>query len=188
MTYRTAVLLDRDGTLVKQKHYLSDPDDVEILSGAIEGLKYMLRLGFGLVVITNQSGVGRRIFTLDQMNEVNERMYSLYARAGIFFDGLFYCPHCPEDGCECRKPKIGMAKQAAYACRFVLADAFMIGDKACDIEFGRNAGMKSILVRTGYGEEYALDGSCVEKCDFIADDLLAAAKWIATSLNSRIQA
>ena len=170
------VILDRDGTIIEDKHYLSDPDQVELLQHSVPGLKRIVSLGFGLLIVTNQSGVGRGYYTEEQVHEVNNRLIEMLGEEGIWVDAIRYCPHIPEDNCECRKPHPGLVENAAIELGFDPAESIVIGDKRCDIDMAKAVGGCSILVRTGYGSEHErLDG--VEP-DWIADDLAAAAAII----------
>ena len=168
------VLLDRDGTVIHEKEYLADPDGVELIRGAIDGLKRLQDAGAVLVIISNQSGVGRGYFTEQDVEAVNNRMVNLLEQAGVRIHGVYYCPHAPDDRCDCRKPEIGLLKQAATDTGLPLASAFMIGDKAADVEAGQRAGCRTVLMLTGYGKEMR------ERCnpDFVARDLREAADWI----------
>ena len=148
---RRFVLLDRDGTINVERHYLSDPDQVELLAGALRGLARMTALGLGLAVVTNQSGVSRGLFDRGRLDQIHERLKSLLATDGVALDGLFVCPHHPDDGCPCRKPKPGLVLQAAAELDFSPAETFVIGDKECDLELGHRVGAFTILVTTGYG-------------------------------------
>lgn len=170
-----AVFLDRDGTIIKEKHYISDPDAVELLPGAALAIKLLREGGFKIIVITNQSGVGRGLFSLDTLQEVNQRFFDLLQEAGVEIDKLYYCPHKPEDNCNCRKPKLGMLEQAKKDFAINVNESYMIGDSVEDIEFGRRGGLFTILVLTGFGNETK---GKVQPPDYIANDLLAAAKWI----------
>lgn len=170
------VLLDRDGTIIAEKNYLSDPAGVEILPGAAEGLKLLQQHGFGLVVVTNQSGIGRGYYSVQEMHAVNNRMATLLAESGIALDGIYYCPHVPEEKCDCRKPRPGMVLRAAAELGFIPAHAVVIGDKAADLGLARAVGALGVLVRTGYGamQESKLD----TPPDMIADNLYDAAVYI----------
>jgi D-glycero-D-manno-heptose 1,7-bisphosphate phosphatase len=177
---RRFVLLDRDGTIIVERKYLSDPEQVELIPGAAEALRRLRQIGLGLAVVTNQSGVGRRYFDADRVELVHEKMSALLAAEGAHLDGIYACPHTPEDGCLCRKPNTGLAELAAKDLGFDLGDLFVIGDKRSDIEMGQRLGTMTILVRTGYGAEVA--GSCTVSPDFIVDDLKTAAQTIETVL------
>lgn len=174
------ILLDRDGTVIYDKHYLHDPDEVELLPGAIEGLKAMVAMGFGLAILTNQSGVGRGYYDEASVNACNGRMAELLKPHGITFDGVYHCPHTPEEDCHCRKPKPGLMEQAVEALGFDPAESFMIGDKEADMGVGRNTGATTILVRTGKGEAH--EERCKDIADHVVDDLRGAAEIIQSLL------
>ncbi len=173
---RRFVILDRDGTILVERHYLSDPDHVELLDGAAEGLRQLQTLGLGLVVITNQSAVGRGLFDAARLDAIHRRFRELLETEGIRIDGLYVCPHRPEDQCACRKPRTGLLEQAARDLAFAMRECFVIGDKACDLDVGREVGATTLLVRTGYGADVARDPSV--KPDYIVDDLVDAASVI----------
>lgn len=170
------ILLDRDGTVIFDKHYLSDPDGVELLPGAVEGLKAMVDMGFGLVILTNQSGVGRGYYDDASVHACNERMAELLQPHGVSFDGVFYCPHTPDEACACRKPQPGLMEQAASFLGFDPAASYMIGDKEADMGVGRNTGATTILVRTGKGADH--EERCRDLADHVVDDLRGAAAVI----------
>jgi len=170
------VLLDRDGTIIKDKHYLSDPDLVELLPGALQGLKMMQASGFGLAVLTNQSGIGRGYFDESSVLACNERLQDILQAEGVMIQGFFYCPHTPEDGCDCRKPAPGLMRQAAKSLGFDPRDAVMIGDKEADIGVGRHSGAVSILVRTGKGVSH--EDRCRGLADYIVNDLVEAGERV----------
>jgi D-glycero-D-manno-heptose 1,7-bisphosphate phosphatase len=175
---RRFAMLDRDGTLIHERHYLSDPDDVELLPGAVEGLLSLRKLGLGLVVLTNQSGVGRGYFDVARLELVHARMNSLLAHEGVELDGIYYCPHRPEDLCPCRKPRAGMVNRAASELRFQPGDGFMIGDKAIDLQLGKVVGATTFLVLTGYGKRE--HGEAAAYTDYVADDLAQVAEVVAS--------
>ena len=176
MTQRNFVALDRDGTIVVERQYLSSPDQVELLPGAGAGLRAMRSLGLGLVIATNQSAVGRGYFDMARLEQIHGRLRELLLAEGVELDGIFICPHTPEDGCGCRKPLPGLLLQASRELGFDPAGAFVIGDKPCDIELGRGVGATTVLVRTGYGAEH--EAARTAAPDHVADDLVAAAEFI----------
>ncbi|MEX2121730.1 MAG: HAD family hydrolase [Pirellulales bacterium] len=179
---RRFVLLDRDGTLNVERHYVSDPDQLELLPGAARGLASLSRMGLGLAVLTNQSAVGRGLFGQECLDRVHERLRQLLAPHGIELDGIFCCPHAPETGCRCRKPRPGLVEAAAAQLGFRPEEAFVIGDKACDIDLGRAVGATTLLVRTGYGAQAALDPAVAP--DYVVDDLWEAAQVIGGIVGS----
>ncbi|QGY40733.1 D-glycero-beta-D-manno-heptose 1,7-bisphosphate 7-phosphatase [Pseudodesulfovibrio cashew] len=170
------ILLDRDGTIIADKHYLHDPDGVELLPGAVEGLRRMRDLGFGLAVLTNQSGVGRGYYDDASVHACNDRMRELLAEEGVRIDGVYYCPHSPEEACECRKPAPGLMEIAALELGFDPAESYMIGDKTADMGVGRSVGATTIMVLTGKGADHAR--RCPEMIDHVAEDLTTAASII----------
>lgn len=178
MNPRRFALIDRDGTLNVEKDYLSDPKDLELVPGAADGLRLLRQLGFGLVVVTNQSGIARGYFSLETLDAVHARLRDMLAAEGITLDGVYICPHGPDEDCDCRKPLPGMALKAAKEWGFDPKQAFVIGDKEADIGLGKAVGATTILVRTGYGRQH--ESRC--RPDHVADDLLAAAQWIALQI------
>ncbi len=170
------MLLDRDGTIVVEKHYLSDPDELELIAGAGAALRRLGELELGLLVLTNQSGVGRGYFDVERVDAVHGRLRERLAAEGARLDGILYCPHHPDAGCSCRKPRTGLVEQAAARHGFDPAESFVVGDLASDIELGRAIGATTLLVRTGHGaltEQSARPGA-----DHVVDDLPAAARRI----------
>lgn len=170
------ILLDRDGTLIEEKNYLHDPDDVKILPGVVKGLKKLAAEGYKFIVLTNQSGIGRGYFNDQDMYSVNAKILLSLLNEGIEILRFYHCPHSPEEDCECRKPKPGMVYNASSELGFLIDDIYcVIGDKKSDIELAENIGVKSILVLTGYGRSTLEDGIC---SSYIAEDLEDAAKFI----------
>lgn len=176
MRLRPFVLLDRDGTLIEERRYLADPDGVALIPGVGQALRELTRLGCGLAVVTNQAGVGRGYFTAAMLGAVHERLVALLETEGVRLDGIYVCTHHPDDGCACRKPGTGLLQAAVAELGFDPAASFVIGDKATDIEFGRRAGVTTILVRTGYGAEVERAGRAAP--DYIVDDFAVAARLI----------
>lgn len=181
MALRRFVLLDRDGTLIAERHYLARVEDVELLPPAAQGLRLLGQAGLGLAVLTNQSGLSRGYFDQAALDAIHVHLRQLLARQGVSLDGIFVCPHAPGDGCDCRKPEPGLALRAAAELHFDCAASFLIGDKACDIELGRRLGATTFLVRTGYGAQYEREGL---HADYIVDDVLAAAPIILAQINA----
>lgn len=171
------VLLDRDGTINVERHYLAHPDEVELLPNAARGLAEMARLGLGLAVVTNQSGLARGYFDAARLEQIHERLRTLLREAaGVELDGIFCCPHLPDENCRCRKPRAGLIEQASLEFGFLPSEAFVIGDKACDIDLGRGIDATTILVRTGYGARHEVEG--IAQADYVVDDLQEAARVI----------
>lgn len=148
-----AVFLDRDGTLNVEKEYVFRYEDWEWIPGAVEGLKELGKMGFKLVVVSNQSGVARGYYARADMEELHRRVGEDLKSQGVTIAGFYYCPHGPGEGCACRKPEPGMILHAAKDLDIDLSRSFMVGDKAIDVEAGRRAGVRTFLVETGYGRE-----------------------------------
>lgn len=140
------VILDRDGTLVFDRGYLSDPARLEFAPCAADALKWWHEHEYRLVVITNQSGVGRGFFSPARAEEMNVRLYAMVEALGVRLERIYYCPHRPDAGCNCRKPALGLMERAASELGFDPRRTVVIGDKESDIEFGRRAGAKTILM------------------------------------------
>ena len=177
------VFLDRDGTLNEEVNYLHRPEDMHLLAGVPEALRRLKEAGFKLVVVTNQAGVARGYYTEDDVKELHRYMNELLAGQGVKIDAFYYCPHHPEHGigkykvrCHCRKPETGMFEMAEQDFVVDKASSWMIGDKLIDMEAGRNYGVRTVLVGTGYGagvhEEQKKKGDF--PYDLYADDLLEA--------------
>jgi len=171
------VLLDRDGTLIEEREYLSDPKGVQLIPGVLEGLRQLQMLGFGLIIITNQSGVGRGYFTLKQMDEVNAELRNQLLSGGVTIDGIYCCPHAPEEDCLCRKPKTGLIKIATHEFDFDPTKSIVIGDKEADIKFGVAIGLVSILVLTGHGNSEL--NRMTDKPEHVVADLTEAVNLIS---------
>ena len=176
MTQRHFVVLDRDGTIIVERQYLSDPSEVELIPGAASGLRQLSEMGLGLVVITNQSAVGRGFFDQARLDLIHRRLCELLNAEGVHLDGIYVCPHRPEDDCPCRKPRPGLLELAAQELDFDPQACFVIGDKACDIELGRRVGATTFLVRTGYGAQVTAETTVIP--DYVVDDLWDAAQVI----------
>ncbi len=168
---RRFIVLDRDGTIIEEREYLSRPEDVTLIDGAARALRELRELGFGLVVITNQSGVGRGFFDQSQLCRVHECLHRLLEQERVRLDGIYVCPHRPEDHCACRKPRLALLQQAAAELGFRPENSIVIGDKDSDIDMGRRASAMTFLVRTGYGAQFEETTTA----DFVVQDLSAAA-------------
>jgi D-glycero-D-manno-heptose 1,7-bisphosphate phosphatase len=176
MKRRQFVVLDRDGTIIVERHYLSDPRQIELLPGTVKGLRQMLAMGLGLVVVTNQSGVERGLFDEAHLDLIHGRLCGLLETRGIHLERIYFCPHRPENDCSCRKPKPGLIERAARELDFDLQTSFVIGDKPADIEMGRKVRATTVLVRTGYGADFVGNSAVVP--DYVANDLSGAAQII----------
>jgi D-glycero-D-manno-heptose 1,7-bisphosphate phosphatase len=182
-----AVFLDRDGTLIGEKNYLHRPEDVEIFPGAGAALKKISAAGFRLIVVTNQSGIGRGYFTLADAERVNEQLARECARDGVRFEKIYIAPEAPDQPSRGRKPSPQFLFDARDEFGLNLAESFMVGDKLIDLECGWNAGVKkSILVRTGYGAELEKQSAAELSRAVVVNDLKEAADWILAA-NSKLK-
>jgi D-glycero-D-manno-heptose 1,7-bisphosphate phosphatase len=170
------LLLDRDGTVIVDCHYLSDPANIALEINAAEGLRAMIALGAIPVIITNQSGVGRGLFTHADVDMVHLELDRILRLEGIITAGYYSCPHIPEDNCQCRKPKPGLALQAAAELGMALDDAVVVGDKMSDLGLAKAIGARGILVRTGKGKE--CDVAATTQRFEVVDDLLAVSELL----------
>ena len=170
---RPAAFIDRDGTLVEEVNFLSRVEDMRLFHFTAEAIGLLREAGYRIVVVTNQSGIGRKIYGEDEMHSIHGAMQEQLDGA---IDAFYFCPHLPDAGCRCRKPQLGMIEDAVADLNIDLNNSWMIGDKRIDVETGRNAGMSSALVLTGYGEKHfpSLDWSP----SVVAPDLLAAVRRI----------
>lgn len=157
---RPAVFLDRDGTINVEVHYLSHPDQLELLPTVAETIGMLNGRGIAVVVITNQAGIARGYFPEHQLNEIHQRLFELLGDHNATLDGVYFCPHHPTEGlgdyridCECRKPLPGMLMRASADLGIDLERSLMIGDRESDLQAGASAGCKTALVLTGYGLE-----------------------------------
>ncbi len=174
------VFLDRDGTLIEEKYYLSKLEDIAFIPGSEAAIARLNRAGLKVVLVSNQSGVGRGFFTEKFVRQTHEVLQAHLAQHGAHIDAYYFCPHAPEADCDCRKPKIGMFEQAAQDFKMARCGV-MIGDRVSDLEAAANAGLFSVLVKTGLGAQSIAEGKV--RADFIAEDLSAAVDWILNRSN-----
>lgn len=183
------VFLDRDGTLIRDTGYPSDPDQVELIPGAVEGVRLLNEAGFTVAVVSNQSGLARGKFTEAQFESVHDRFLALFREAGARFDAAEYCPHHPQGtvvkyavACGCRKPETGLADR--ILARFPESAAWsrwVVGDKLIDVELGTRLGARTVLVATGYGaSEFHRTEGCAIRPDAFLPDMKEAARWIVS--------
>jgi D-glycero-D-manno-heptose 1,7-bisphosphate phosphatase len=179
---RPAVFLDRDGTIIEERVYLSDPAGVAFVPGAIDAMSVLAEAGFALVVVTNQAGIARGLYSVDDYHAVAARVTELLGEAGVVVDGTYFCPHHPDmtGPCACRKPGLGMYRQAIEALDLDGQRSFFVGDKLSDVAAAGRLGGQGILVRTGYGAEQEKD---VSGDVWVVDDLAAAAARVVSSSN-----
>ena len=168
-----AVFIDRDGTLIEEVNFLSRLEDLQFFSYTDEAVRLLKASGFLVIVVTNQSGIGREIFSESAMHEIHGK---IQADLSEKLDAFYFCPHLPTDGCACRKPNLRMIETACADFNIDLENSWMIGDKAGDVETGFNAGIKTALVLTGYGRK--AEKELKRKPDVVAGNLLEATKII----------
>jgi D-glycero-D-manno-heptose 1,7-bisphosphate phosphatase len=175
-----AVFLDRDGTLIEDKDYLHRPEEVVIYPGVGPASKRLQDAGFKLFIVTNQSGVGRGYFTLEDVQRVHDHLCRELAKDGVRFEKIYIAPEHPDAPSRGRKPSPQFLFEARDEFGIDLAQSYMIGDKLIDLECGWNAGVKrSVLVRTGYGTEVENNG--LDARAIVVDGLPSAAEWILNS-------
>ncbi len=180
---RKAVFLDKDGTLVEDVPYNVDPALIRLTVGAGEALRKLQAAGYQLVIVSNQSGVARGLFSEAALAGVEARLAALLAEYDVHLDGFYYCPHHPDGvvsqyavACACRKPAPGLLMQAAAERGIELGRSWMVGDILHDVEAGRRAGCRTILLDNGHETEWEL--SDLRQPDCVESDLNAAAERI----------
>lgn len=190
MQKNRAIFLDRDGTINEEVGYIESLDRLVIIPAAFEAIRLINLSGFRAVVITNQAGIAKRLFDETFVKQTNEHLQAALIQKGATIDAFYFCPHHPTEGvppyrrvCDCRKPAPGLFYQAARDMAIDLAGSFMIGDRYRDMEAAHRAGVKGVLVKTGYGadvlENVGPDQETPEgKPDHIAQDILKAVHWI----------
>lgn len=176
---KRAVFLDRDGTIIAERNYLSDPAQVELFPGAGRALKQAMDNGFLLFIVTNQSGIGRGYYTLDDMHRVNRRVLETLARDHVRIEKVYFAPEAPDQPSRGRKPSPQFLFDARDEFSVDLARSYVIGDKLIDLECGWNAGVRMpLLVRTGYGTEMEKTLGADARKAIVCDDLGEAVNWI----------
>ncbi len=190
MKKNTAIFLDRDGTINVEVGYLDSEDKLSILPEAYEAVRRINESGPKAIVVTNQAGVAKGLFSEDFVRRIHEEISTRLSQRGASIDGFYYCPHHPTEGrepyrrvCACRKPEPGLLLQAARDFDIDLARSYMIGDRYRDIETAHRVGAKGVLVLTGYGQDLLQEAgpdaaNAHNAPDYIAADILAAVNWI----------
>jgi D-glycero-D-manno-heptose 1,7-bisphosphate phosphatase len=147
------IILDRDGVINEDSDdYIKSPDEWQPIPGSLEAIARLSQNGYQVVVVTNQSGIGRKLFTIETLNAIHMKMNNHLAQFGGSVDAIFFCPHLPKDNCNCRKPKPGLYNDVSERLRTSLNKVFCIGDKMTDVKAAQSAGGKPILVKTGKGQ------------------------------------
>jgi D-glycero-D-manno-heptose 1,7-bisphosphate phosphatase len=186
---RRAVFLDRDGTLNEDPGYIGEPEKVKLYPNTGETLSLLKNdLNFSLIVISNQSGIGRGLITRENVDAVNRKVNGLLKQFDVEIDAFYYCPYHPDyntpEECTCRKPSPEMVLKAAKDFNIDLKDSYLIGDAASDIECGINSGVKTILVKTGYGKESFYTLQKLNKIPtFVAENILEAGCFIQKDIS-----
>jgi histidinol-phosphate phosphatase family protein len=150
---RPACFLDRDGTLTEDRGYARGPEEIALLPGAAAAVRQLNGGGVAVVLISNQSGVGRGYFSMADLELQHDRLQALLMREGARLDAIYVCPHRPDEGCACRKPATGLLVQAAAELDLALTRSWLIGDREEDVATGERGAAGGVLVRTGLGEE-----------------------------------
>jgi histidinol-phosphate phosphatase family protein len=182
---RPGLFLDRDGVINEECEYLHDPKDLVVLAGVPEAIAAINRRNIPVVVVTNQSGIGRGMYGADTYHGVNRAIEGLLALAGAHLDAWYFCPHLPDADCACRKPRPGMLRAAAKDLDLDLPGSVLVGDKVSDLEAARAVGARTVLVRTGYGRE--VEGALAAAgrlalADHVCDSLPAALPYLEQAL------
>ena len=182
---KPAVFLDRDGTIVEEAGYLDRLDRLVFFPFAIDAVRLLQRAGYGLVIVTNQAGIGRGMYDEQFVKDTHGVMTKRFAESGVKVDGYYYCPHHPEAtveryrrNCDCRKPGAGMLREAAAHLDLDLRRSYAIGDKWTDVQAGQAAGARGILVRTGYGRQSEAFPPPGLNDPIVMDNVMSAAAWI----------
>lgn len=168
-----AAFIDRDGTLIEEVNFLSNVNDLRVFPFTYEAVKSLKDAGFLIIVVTNQSGIGRGIYGEAEMNDIHNEMQS---QLDNMIDAFYFCPHLPCDGCSCRKPSLGMIESAMMDFAIDIPNSWMIGDKKIDVETGIKAGTRSAMVMTGYGRAHSTQLEATP--DVLAEDLLAVVREV----------
>lgn len=178
------VFLDRDGTLIHDRpgFYLRRPEQVRVYPPVFEALRRLRAAGYRLVVVSNQSGIGRGFLDHATLSRIHSRLKALLKGGGARLDGIYFCPHHPDDGCPCRKPSPLLARRAVRELGLTLRGAAVVGDKKADADLARALGVPAVLVKTGHGRHQRERWGRRLRADHESKDLLAAANWILKNL------
>jgi D-glycero-D-manno-heptose 1,7-bisphosphate phosphatase len=179
-----AIMLDRDGTLVNDSMYPHKIKDFRLLPGVIQGLKKLSK-DYIFVIVTNQSGIGRGIFSEEDMHKFNGKLINELKNNNIEIKKIYFCPHIPEDNCDCRKPATKNILQAKKDLNIDMENSWVIGDHPSDVELGKNAGTRTVYLKTGHGIKHFEDLEKNEiKPDFVAENFLHAAEFITDNMGT----
>lgn len=192
MAGKIAVFLDRDGTINVEAGYIRELDKLVLMPGAGAAIRRLNERGIPVILATNQSGPARGYYAESWVHALHERLVGLLEAEGAKLDDLYYCPHLPDgtvpeftQACRCRKPEPAMLEDAAAKHGIDLARSYMIGDKATDVEVGQRVGARTVLLRSGFGEQ-VLDGTYqwTVKADHVADTLVDAIDWVLADIGA----
>ena len=175
---RPCVFLDRDGTICEDKIYLANPEGMEVFPEVPEGIRALNEAGFAVIVVTNQSGIARGHFDHETLEKIHSRLKEILRESGSEIERIYYCPHHPDENCDCRKPQTGLIKRALQDFEIDLSKSFIIGDTDADVELGRRVGLKTILLLrpTNPTGERIRRGEILP--DFSTDNFKSAVEWI----------
>jgi histidinol-phosphate phosphatase family protein len=170
-----AVFLDRDGTIAKDVHYCRDPKDFDLLPRVPTAIRLLNQRAYKVIVVTNQSGIARGYFSQQVLTSIHHKMTTELSMQGAFVDSIYVCPHHPDDGCECRKPKPSLLLKAASDIGIALDRSYMVGDDLKDVQAGRAAGCRTVWLSSNPNQP---NGESLRFSDHIAADLFDAVEWL----------
>jgi heptosyltransferase-2 len=185
---RPAVFVDRDGTLNQDNGYVTSPEHLVLFPGVSEAIARLNQLGVMVIIVTNQSAIGRGMMTLEKLETIHARLAALIRPFGARIDGIFSCPHHPQDGCECRKPNRGLIDQAVDRFALDLSHCYLVGDKRSDIEVAQKVEVPGVLVMTSpYGAEAVIARDAGQlPIEYVANTFAQAVAWIEQDLLKRL--
>lgn len=173
------IILDRDGVInYDSPEYIKSPDEWHPIPGSLEAIKALNDAGFSIIITTNQSGIGRGYFNCATLDAIHQKMLAAIEKAGGKITKIYYCPHHPDDNCQCRKPKTGMIDQLQKDFEVDISKAFLIGDSWKDVKLGLSIGCQPLLVKTGNGQTVLVEHENHLQNVIVVDDLSQAANWI----------
>jgi histidinol-phosphate phosphatase family protein len=177
-----AVFIDRDGTIARDVPYCSRPEDFELFPDVPQAIKQLNQGGFKVVVITNQSGVGRGKFTEETLGQIHQKMLNEFKKQGARIDSIYYCPHHPDDNCECRKPKTLLFQRAAHDLNIDFTRSYMIGDMQMDVDAGKAIGCQTVLITAGLPKVNSNDN---KSPDYVVDNFPEAVNLVLKKESSK---
>ncbi|GJL62136.1 MAG: hypothetical protein NPIRA04_07900 [Nitrospirales bacterium] len=188
MHNEVTVFVDRDGTLNQDPGYLSTPDGLVLYPGVVESVARLKRAGCSVVLVTNQSGIGRGYFTRANLQAIHDKLENILAQGGGGLDGIFFCPHLPDDGCDCRKPKAGLIRQAVETLSVSTVHSYMVGDKRSDMELAGTVGAIGVLVTTSPVSQEAIHAQMRGELhiESVTSTFSEAVEWILQDI-SKVQ-